>query len=328
MLLNYLKNAKYWGIALVIGSAFLGRAGAQAAPPAIDLPGDRVFPESITSTADGTLYVGSLADGGIFRISPGTAEAELWIKPGAYGTRSIFGVLADERSKTLWACSNDATPIGVAGPSSVPGSTLKGFDLATGQEKISAQLPGAYMLCNDIAIGQDGSAYVTNSMAPQILKLRPGAKDLEVWLVDPQLAPTPGGAGLDGIAFGNDGNLYVNMFGQGTFFRIEVTDGVAGKVTQLQTSRILMFPDGLRPTEGLSFLMVEGSGKLDRLTIDGNTVSVETLQDGLHTPTGVTPVRNTAWISEGQLEYIFDPRKKGQTPSLPFKVQAIPLDSR
>ena len=72
-----------------------------AAPDSIALPGDRAFPESITSTRDGTLYTGSIAAGGIVRIRPNRAP-EIWIKPGAFGTGSTFGVLADERSGTLW----------------------------------------------------------------------------------------------------------------------------------------------------------------------------------------------------------------------------------
>lgn len=45
----------------------------------IELPGDRVFPESITSTQDGTLYVGSLGSGGVIRIKPGNAKPQVWI---------------------------------------------------------------------------------------------------------------------------------------------------------------------------------------------------------------------------------------------------------
>jgi streptogramin lyase len=88
-------------------------SSALAVRASIDLPGDRIFPENITSTKDGTLYVGSLGSGGIIRIKPGAAKAELWIKPGTFGSRSIFGVLADERSNTLWACSNDLSALGV-----------------------------------------------------------------------------------------------------------------------------------------------------------------------------------------------------------------------
>jgi hypothetical protein len=104
----------------------------------IEVPGDRAYPESISAAPDGTLYVSSLASGGIARIKPGASKAEPWIKPGAFDSRSTFGVLVDERSNLLWVCSNDMSGVGVPGPSAVPGSFLKGFDLATGEGKVSA----------------------------------------------------------------------------------------------------------------------------------------------------------------------------------------------
>src|SRR5277367_6739095 len=73
----------------------------------ITLPGTRVFPESITSTADGTLIVGSLGHGNVMRIAPGSSTAEEWIKPGTGGLNSVFGVFADEKGKTLWVCSSN-----------------------------------------------------------------------------------------------------------------------------------------------------------------------------------------------------------------------------
>src|SRR3954454_1646261 len=108
-------------------------AGAHAAPSEVALPGDRAFPESVTSTGDGTLFVGSVAEGGVSRVPPGAAAAERWIEPGANGSRSTFGVLADEGSGTLWACSNDVSPLGIPGPGSARGSALVAFDLKTGE---------------------------------------------------------------------------------------------------------------------------------------------------------------------------------------------------
>src|SRR5688572_19168362 len=82
-------------------------AEAPAAPPAeISIPGTQVVPESITSTADGTLYIGSVGKAQIYRVPPGAATAEVFIQPGTGGMNQIFGVLADEGSGTLWACSN------------------------------------------------------------------------------------------------------------------------------------------------------------------------------------------------------------------------------
>jgi streptogramin lyase len=61
---------------------------------AIEVPGDRAFTESITAGPDGTLYLSSLASGGIARIKPGASKAEEWIAPGAFDSRSTFGVFA------------------------------------------------------------------------------------------------------------------------------------------------------------------------------------------------------------------------------------------
>lgn len=49
-------------------------------------------------------YVSNFAGGGVIRIEPGASPGEVWIAPGAFETRSTFGVLADEASGTLWVC--------------------------------------------------------------------------------------------------------------------------------------------------------------------------------------------------------------------------------
>jgi streptogramin lyase len=303
-------------------------SSAFAVPASIGLPGERVFPENITSTHDGTLYVGSLGSGGIIRIKPGATKGEMWIKPGAFGSRSILGVLADERSNTLWACSNDMSALGVVIASTETGSMLKGFDLQTGQGKVSAKLPGDHTLCNDIAIGADGSAFVTNSAAPQILRLPPGGHQLEVWANDSALAPPAGGVGLDGIAFGTGGSLYVDTYTPGRLFRVDVVDGKAGKVTKLEPSRPLTLSDAIRPLRGNEFLIIEGAGRLDRMRVEGDRAVIETLQDGYAVPTGVAVVGHTAWVSEGQLSYVLDPAKKGQSPKLPFHIYSVPLPTQ
>ena len=289
----------------------------------IELPGDQVFPESITSTQDGTLFVGSLATGGVIRIKPDTGKPEVWIEPGAFGSRSILGVLAHEPSNTLWVCSNDLTAIGIKAAGSASGSAIKGFDLKTGEGKISATLSGGQSVYNDLAVGPDGSIFVTNSFAPEILRLRPGAKSLEVWARDPLFASAPGTFGLDGIAFGGEDALYVSMYASGKLLRVNINQGVAGSVTVLNTSRPLVLPDAIRPVGKNEFLLIEGEGRLNRLVINGENAVIETLEEGYSTPTGVTAVGKTAWVSEGQLSFLLDPSKRGLTPNLPFHVYAV-----
>jgi DNA-binding beta-propeller fold protein YncE len=129
---------------------------ALAAPKTIDLPSAQAYPESLSSTPDGTLYVGNLAEGGIWRIRP-NGKPESWIKPGAFGSASILGVLVDQASNSLWVCSDDLSSMGLKIPGAGPGSALIGFDLKTGAGKVRAQFAGEHNFCNDIAIGSDGT---------------------------------------------------------------------------------------------------------------------------------------------------------------------------
>src|SRR5882724_3972725 len=107
----------------------------------IPIPGMKAFPESITSTRDGTLYVGRVGDGGIVRIKPRTAESMIFVQPGASGSRSILGVFADDASSTLSACSNDLRAFGGPATGSDTGSALKAFDLTMGDGKRSLLSP-------------------------------------------------------------------------------------------------------------------------------------------------------------------------------------------
>jgi sugar lactone lactonase YvrE len=313
---------------LAIVGAVVASVACQAAPAEIAIPGERAFPENLTSARDGTLYVGSMAEGGIMRVAPGASSAEPWIAPGAGGSRSTFGLLADDAAGTLWVCSNDVSAWGIPGPGDAKGSWLKSFDLKTGAPKGGATLPGENAACNDVTKGPDGGIYVTDVVNSQVLKLKPGGDGFDVWATDERFAPPPDGGGLDGLAFGSDGNLYVNTFSKGDLFRIAVKDGAAGTVTPLKTSRPLMFPDGMQALGNGTFLMAEGGGTLDLVTIEGDTAKIETLKDGLLGPVGVTKVGDTAWVAEGQLGHLFDPALKDKKPNLPFRIVAVPLTSR
>jgi sugar lactone lactonase YvrE len=299
--------------------------GATQKVESIPLPGTKAFPESLTSTSDGALFVGRLGDGGIVRIKPRTTESTVFVQPGASGSRSILGVFADEASSTLWACSNDLSALGGSAAGSDTSSALKSFDLNTGDAKHSFSLPGSHAFCNDITVDGKGSVYVTDSANPTILKLSPGATTFEVFAQDSAFSPPQGGAGLDGIAFGSDGNLYVTTYTAGELLRVEVKDGRAGRVTKLSGNRQLQFPDALRARGNNSFLVIEGSGRLDRVVTRGDAFAVTPIHDGFATPTSVARIGTTAWVSEGQLSFFFDPSKRNLSPSLPFRIYAVPL---
>ena len=291
----------------------------------IPVPGANAFPESITSTTDGALFVGRLGEGGIVRVEPRTAESTVFVHPGALGSRSILGVFADEASNTLWACSNDLSALGGAATGRDTASALKGFDLKTGVGKRSVSLPSSHAFCNDITVDAKGSVYITDSAHPTILKLSPGATAFEAFASSQQFLPPPGGGGgLDGIAFGSDGNLYVTTYAAGELFRIDIERGRARRVTKLQGPP-LTFPDALRPFGARSFLLVEGAGTLDRVDIEGDAFTIAPIRGGFREPTSVTRLDSTAWVSEGQLSFFFDRPHKSQLPTLPFRIYAVPL---
>ena len=132
------------GLRVIALLAFAGLCAAQSTTE-ITLPGTRVFPESITSTADGTLIIGSLGHGDILRVAPKKTAAEEWIKPGTGGLNGVLGVFADEKGKQLWVCSNNLENKGEA-------TAVMSFDLKTGAPKGTYPPPGEGPLCNDIAV--------------------------------------------------------------------------------------------------------------------------------------------------------------------------------
>jgi sugar lactone lactonase YvrE len=291
---------------------------AQATPQAIELPGHRAFPESITSTADGSLYVSNIFEGGVLRVRNG--KVEQWIAPGAFGSRSIYGVLADEKSGTLWLCSNDLTKYGMT-TAGDPGSAVKGFDLTTGQGKVSARFPEeSGTECNDLATDKEGNLFVTDTDNPRVLRLAKGTQSLKVFVEDPRFKHKDGGP--DGIAFADDGTLYVNTFGGSSLFRIEVKGDHAGKVTKLKLSRPVSGTDGMRPISGNRFLMVDGQMNLNIVTMSGDTANLKVLRAHLDGPTGVTLVDNTAWVAEGRFAFL---EKPDQQPPLTFHLQPVAM---
>jgi sugar lactone lactonase YvrE len=284
----------------------------------IALLGARAHPENVAADSKGNLYVSNMAEGGVVRVRNGRAEA--WIKPGAFGSGATFGMLPQPKTGMLWVCSNDLSMIKLA-KSADGKNALIGFDLSDGTGKISIGFPDDRADCNDVALGRDGSIYVTDGRSSRIFRLSPGKRAFELFFSDPRLQDN--GYGVDGIAVGDDGDLYINTNPSGKFFRLEVLNGKAGPLTEFMLDKPLGTADGMRHERGNQFIVVSTSG-LERLKVNGKAVSVENLRNDLNQPSGVAILGARAYVAEGQVARLLG----GQPPSLPFMLRTVPLSTK
>jgi hypothetical protein len=163
---------------------------------------------------------------------------------------------------------------------------------------------------------------VADTRQASILMLKPGTKTLQVAAKDPLLA------GADGLAFGDKTTLYVNSVTAGKLLRVALgPDGKSKKIVDLNLSRTLDRPDGMRAIGTHRLLVAENSGKMDIVTFEGSDMQnarITTVKEGLESTPGVTATRGMAWIVEGKLNYRNDAALKDKDPGT-FKMFAVPL---
>src|SRR5579864_4109714 len=97
--LMFKSSTKAIALAGLVATAVATLAHA-ALPQTITVNGERVFPESMTSAADGSVYFGSIGNKMIYRAAPGSDKAVAFVQPGTDGLQSTFGVFADSKSGT------------------------------------------------------------------------------------------------------------------------------------------------------------------------------------------------------------------------------------
>jgi mono/diheme cytochrome c family protein/sugar lactone lactonase YvrE len=280
------------------------------------LPGERIFPESITSSVDGRIFIGSIGARRIFVVKPGASVAEGWTETGSDSTLGVFGVYADDKSSTLWACFSAFAPNGSP-------AAMAGYDLQSGKVKARYVLPTAGAFCNDIAVGSDGTVYVTDTSNNEVDRLKAGEQQLAVWAGNGAFGPK--GSAVDGISIlGN--RIFINTLNSSKIFGIDIAaDGGAGAIGEVKLDRAIERPDGMRSYGG-SLLLVEsgGVGRLARLKISGDSGTLTTLKEGYPGgPVSVTVVGTTGYVLEGQLKLL----RNAGAPTNPFRATALNVGS-
>jgi hypothetical protein len=293
--------------------------GAAAARPAtLVLPGDNYYPESITASLGGALYVSSITTGEIVRFATPSSPAAAFVPAGVnVGTA---GVAFDDVRQVLWACAVDLT-------FSTP-TALRAFSARDGALVASYTVPDGGV-CGDITLAR-GDVYITDTLLGLLFKLTtPGPRNatggrFALWSADPAFR----GAGflqINGIAFDGAHTLYTTNYSTGELIAVAIrNDGTAGAARVIQMPRALTTPDGIRvvvPFTG-SLFVTENTGALSRVDATGGTAAI-TVLGTFDQPTSVIRVGHDLWVAEGQ-----DLRLQGVDPTpvhLPFVVRRLSL---
>jgi len=269
--------------------AFIALSTTAALSAEILIADPKSQPESLAVAPNGDVIVGSASTPFVYKIKKGSGTAEKFIDASAEGAGTFFfGQLVD--GSTLWTCQ--LTPI--AGVTPVQRKTyLRGFDVATGKDKLRWELPGANTTCNDFTVGPDKALYISDTANAKIYRLAPGAKSAELYLDHRNLT------GIDGLTFLN-GTLYFNSVFFNNLYRVPVgADGKPGAPVQIWMDAPVKGIDGMRAANGKLYVAENGSGKIHSLTLlDGDRAHVTVLKEGLQQPTGVEPAGDVLWIAE------------------------------
>jgi sugar lactone lactonase YvrE len=240
-----IRNLVFGSLGLILGSVFVWIAHpitviekVAAVPMAQNelesktirytIPGDKVFPEGVAyDRRTGNFYVGSFADGTIYRGNIKEPDKTSPFLPGGVdGRTKAQGLKVDNQGK-LW----------VSG-----GKTGKMWIYDTGDGHLIASFDSGVQptQINDVTLAPDGSAYFTDSLSPYLYRVAPDSKgvlQLERWI---DFTGTPfayqSGTGIqginaNGIEASRDGRyLLVVQTNAGKIFRIETATKTVSEV--------------------------------------------------------------------------------------------------
>jgi outer membrane protein assembly factor BamB len=260
--------------AIVIAAALLSPPTAAAAQPPdrIDLPAGWM-PEGIT-TDGSSLFVGSLADGAIWRADPSSGEGVILV-PGAEGA-AVAGLESETAAGRLWA----------AGANS---GEVRAYDSETGE--LLASYPFEAGFLNDL-VATPEAIYITDSFVPQILVI-PLAEDGSLPETEQTQALPIGGDLEYGEGFNVNGivatpaGLVVVHTGSGELFRVDPATGESARIDTGTTT--LTAGDGLELDGETLYVVRNQLNQVAVLKLDEGVTSAnleaELTSDDLDVPT-------------------------------------------
>jgi sugar lactone lactonase YvrE len=293
------------------------RAAAVApASTSYALPGARFFPESVAYDPDTRdFYVGGLLDGAIARGNAADGGPVRVISAaGADGRTSAAGIKLDRQNR-LWVAAGETGKLFVYELGSL--KPLATFTVGAGEKRV----------VNDIAIADDGEAYVTDSAYPALyhVTLRPQPK-LEQWAVDAKTVPYSGAYNLNGIVVTPDQKaLLIIQTSTGKLFRFDRAMRAYEAVDL--GGATAPAGDGLAIAGQKLFVACNASGSIAEVTLAtdfrSGTVLAHAADTRLAFPTAIAVDRDALLVVNAQLNAL----APGKSPALPFSITRLPISS-
>ncbi|WP_431677965.1 hypothetical protein [Kitasatospora sp. KL5] len=287
-------------------------------PAAIAGHADTLHPEGATwDAARGRFLVGSLRHGTVSAVRPDGTTTTLVDDPAVLV--STIGIHVDAaRNRVLVANGDPGTSLRTdpAGSGRIAG--IGAYDLTTGRRLFYTDLAatagdGGPHFANDLALGPDGTAYVTDSFAPIVYRVAPDGT-AGILLRDTRLAAPQGGFGLNGIVR-HGSTLVIGKYDDGTLWRLPIdrprelaripVTGPAGSLTGIDG--LLLRPDGT--LHGITN-HIGGNGANARVEIR-STDGWRTARSSVHpltdpAPTVLTPgPAGSTYILDGRADLLF-----------------------
>jgi sugar lactone lactonase YvrE len=261
-----------------------------------------------------TFYVSETTGGEIHRGDIRSDDTDVWLDTGADGRTTARGVTVDRVGRVYIA----------GGPNSVQSSGAPDFWVyAPDGRLLTALRTGvANPFLNDVAIGPDGAAYVTNSNAPLVFRvaLVRGEWRVSTWADATGTIVTQPGFNLGGIVVSEDRSALV--VAQGNVGRLWRFDLRTRKVSEVRTGGAnLINADGL-VRDGSRLWVVRNFDRVLttlRLSRDGSAARLLAEQ-----ATDPDRVFTTAKLARGRL-LLVDSKFDEQVAAPPYEVVALPI---
>mgnify|MGYP000083922537 CR=1 FL=1 len=228
----------------------------------IEIQKEAIYPEGIDYNPNTDKFVvGSFREGAVYEVDE-NGGYHLLVQDERL--HSVLAVRVDAKRNTLFVANSD---IGASKRSYAKGlkklASVGIYDLTSGKSinfiDLTTLLPNDNHLANDIALDDEGNAYVTDSFSPVIYKIDTDGVS-SIFLQSSEFIGD--GINLNGIVFHPDGYLIVVKKSEGTLFKIPLD--APKKFSTIKSDRAFIGGDGMILVNSQELVLIanRASGKV------------------------------------------------------------------